>query len=893
MFLCHSTGGVAVKSMFRMDAIENRLNTFDALAHEALDVSFFATPHYGVSDRLDDPYIASMRPNLHPLFQELEGMRHQLVPRGHYLEDLNRSFGEIAISLRIHNFWTEKVEYLHPYDTVLMSTNVIDNCQIRGNHWECPKFKESADSRTDLIDDLLDFQEMNVNKLQILKHLREQILEDVAVDIQYVYPAGGKRRLRSLRAQGRTETLGDFLSHGLHGTSAAVALDIDIGLLTKTETVSCDPTYSSTNMFDGTAEYALGKSVEILADLNTENSIIKDKVSLSDRSTLSTTDSKSLPQLSHRDEDRLTWINIPANHPDWIKHVLQRIAHDVSDPSICAHLPPNEFWQSIKPDVEASSRPITPNPVVKIEWPSSIRKRSADHTSTSPTSEREPQLMLSFPYLHWETFERMKKLQDLDNNRLEKVPPNTDLYQTLQRSDIQEKILSYDPRLSHSLHIRRTLEQFGHPRSKNTAARDERQTLYMRDKTRHFRVEGKEPVLMVDQLWVLVLNSQHIVSFISPNTSATNYHSSVVPGDCDIRLGVLDNIEADNVAAEGTDSYDLAATIFKQACQACLSSAKSANLQVMWTYDQMIDETMEKLGTIYLAYRDSGSSRVFPDVETIDVASIGARNVQDVRELHQIESVILELKDIEHELRILTKLFREQDQCLYRMEGIYHELNDFQKGIVGTSLLQQTVQRLSDYQARVSYMARTAAKARLSLEELIRMRQQQVNITEAILARQEARYTAEQSRAILVFTVFTIVFLPLSFFATVFGMNAREWSGDATNPSLHSILTFMLVISFVVTILALSLAFSRAPRELWKTYWRRFRSFLSTKEGEDSERALRQHHVLGAFFNRYRPPSIQSSMRRRRLPIRGFHAARWAILRLIHKNLNPEPRLRR
>ena len=56
------------------------------------------------------------------------------------------------------------------------------------------------------------------------------------------------------------------------------------------------------------------------------------------------------------------------------------------------------------------------------------------------------------------------------------------------------------------------------------------------------------------------------------------------------------------------------------------------------------------------------------------------------------------------------------------------------------------------------------------------MKQQQSNIIEAKAAIRRADETVLQGRSIVVFTVVTIFFLPLSFFATLFGMNAREFN---------------------------------------------------------------------------------------------------------------------
>lgn len=93
------------------------------------------------------------------------------------------------------------------------------------------------------------------------------------------------------------------------------------------------------------------------------------------------------------------------------------------------------------------------------------------------------------------------------------------------------------------------------------------------------------------------------------------------------------------------------------------------------------------------------------------------------------------------------------------------------------------------------------------METLLDLKQKQANVDEAKMARWQAEVTQTQSRSVMVFTIFTVMydpalffkyilsilsndfsFLPLSFFTSLFGINAREWSGDQTNLTLATML---------------------------------------------------------------------------------------------------------
>jgi hypothetical protein len=93
------------------------------------------------------------------------------------------------------------------------------------------------------------------------------------------------------------------------------------------------------------------------------------------------------------------------------------------------------------------------------------------------------------------------------------------------------------------------------------------------------------------------------------------------------------------------------------------------------------------------------------------------------------------------------------------------------------------------------------------------MKQKQANVAEASLSRLSAEVASEQNRAIMIFTIFTIIFLPLSFFTSLFGMNVSEWSGQSSNPNIHQVFLIAGCISAGIVITALTLAFNKPIRQ--------------------------------------------------------------------------------
>lgn len=217
-----------------------------------------------------------------------------------------------------------------------------------------------------------------------------------------------------------------------------------------------------------------------------------------------------------------------------------------------------------------------------------------------------------------------------------------------------------------------------------------------------------------------------------------------------------------------------------------------------------------------MSFKEFRNNHTFKDPKNVD-----ARRLPKYADNHPDLDALLELRDIEDELNTIDKLFKEQFSGISDMIDHYQDLNMYKaKGLHGIHILHEVSHSLKDYREQVSVMLKTAQAAQRAFKELLDMKQKQANIAEAQLSREQTEVAADQSRSVMIFTIFTIIFLPLSFFASVFGINAREWSGVSTNWTLHSIFVYMGSISIGVIVVALLLAFSRTTRKLARGAWR-------------------------------------------------------------------------
>lgn len=105
------------------------------------------------------------------------------------------------------------------------------------------------------------------------------------------------------------------------------------------------------------------------------------------------------------------------------------------------------------------------------------------------------------------------------------------------------------------------------------------------------------------------------------------------------------------------------------------------------------------------------------------------------------------------------------------------------------------------------------------------MAQRQKQVDDVRWSRLQTELASSQNLSVMIFTIFTVIFLPLSFFTSLFGMNTFEWSGDPTSayPTLGFIGEVSLPASVAMILATLIAAFSPRVQVAAKSSWRRIR----------------------------------------------------------------------
>lgn len=135
--------------------------------------------------------------------------------------------------------------------------------------------------------------------------------------------------------------------------------------------------------------------------------------------------------------------------------------------------------------------------------------------------------------------------------------------------------------------------------------------------------------------------------------------------------------------------------------------------------------------------------------------------------------------------------------------------------------------------------------------DLLDLKQKHANAFEARFARDQAAGTVRQGRTIMVFTIVTVIFLPLSFIAAFFAINVESFPHNAQGQQEMS-LTYVseytfgigLAISIPLILLALSLdelsyGYERARSWIEK----RWRTGSSAQDDDEAMRQAQAQHM--------------------------------------------------
>jgi len=417
--------------------------------------------------------------------------------------------------------------------------------------------------------------------------------------------------------------------------------------------------------------------------------------------------------------------------------------------------------------------------------------------------------------------------------------------------EADERLLRANLHHNPPLQIRRTLDQSYFLTLENTSHLDRDQVVYRetrKDQSFHTR---NTRVVMVDQLWLWILDGNTII------TSFPRRWGRNLPDPSDVHHSLQQRLES--MHEEGIQSiYDLALIIIDECSRVFFDRTKPLDQR---------PEVMELFGATVgrvIEHTTIASERFWRnnDIRALKFAPRGT--IEAVKKMYldiNPEGTLLrESQDVVEELQIMSRIYDQQIHVVRDFRKFLGHMNGEPKN--GTDevrtlikLLQQsqnvagdrgrgpvwvldelpvpetTIKEANDLlelirnrNAEIKDLEAAILGTNLQLQNLLSLKQHQASIIEGRSALEKEKESVRQGRAIMAFTLVTILFvgkptrssngmlikilqLPLGFLAAFFGMN-NEQINQAAWMTLHEQIKYMLGVSTAVIVVSVSIAFS-------------------------------------------------------------------------------------
>ncbi|KAI0203267.1 hypothetical protein F4808DRAFT_37752 [Astrocystis sublimbata] len=424
-------------------------------------------------------------------------------------------------------------------------------------------------------------------------------------------------------------------------------------------------------------------------------------------------------------------------------------------------------------------------------------------------------IVLFMPFLHYETDERRQKMAHAVRHVHERTPHHVP---HSRDSLIIKAYLHNTP----PLHPRRTLDQYFY-HGIDTSARDTDQVVYRFCK--RYGIEKK--VFMVDQLWLWVIGKDLVVTCFpqrwdQPKNDPLNVLDGIIEETnaktrppiqsvYDLAMlitsrcsGMFDHSRLDDQDYQFLDMFESSIGVVTDRESRLFSRFNRASAQsAQWLQRH---RRRRKSRSVFIGsstdedHADEDKADQFPDA----LLDIGVET-----------SLLAEIKDIRDELNIIMGILDSQLQTVTYLEGFVTEEVRGEGSRRTTDAVVSEIRRRAGEQKRgidakqkdVSRMDRQALSLYKSLTDLLDLKQKHSNALEARFAGDQAVIAAKQGQTIMVFTIVTIIFLPLSFIASFFAINFVEW-GEGIELTIPYVSKYLFGIGFAISIPLVALAFT-------------------------------------------------------------------------------------
>ncbi|CAK4034723.1 ankyrin repeat [Lecanosticta acicola] len=538
-----------------------------------------------------------------------------------------------------------------------------------------------------------------------------------------------------------------------------------------------------------------------------------------------------------------------------------------------------------------NSRPNKANKPSKSPGKQKQRKESGssvdkpDRHATQRRYNASRNVFLFMPYLHFETDRRRREMHlALENSHL----------LTHHEADFV-LIRAHLEKSSSFLQIRRTLDQYFY-HNIDTKVRDADQVVYRFQKNHGKRPDDEIKVFMVDQLFMWVLGKDLVVTAFpqrwrQPRNDALN-----------VLEGIIEDINS-KTREPVQNVYQLASTIVGR-CLGTFDRHRKGDEEFafMDMFEASIGDAMDKEASLFGEF-SVASQQASEWLRTHQRPNRFSRNLEADSKAHQHAAkkadqfhfdelqdhdpqfldqlldvgaetdLLAEIKDIRDELDIIRMVLDHQMNILPDLKDAVKDTYRDDRSLGHRSLEQlrkvdkgfeEQEKTISNPLKDIDRMDKQAERIYTNIRDLLDLKQKHANAFEARFARDQAAGTQRQGQTIMVFTIVTVIFLPLSFIAAFFAINVDQFPHDERTGQQQMSLGYVsqyifgigLAISIPCIAIALSVdelgyAMNEAKRRLRKK-WLLWKRRTDDPEIEHHLQTIKIEHTL----------SLAKSMRR-------------------------------
>lgn len=434
------------------------------------------------------------------------------------------------------------------------------------------------------------------------------------------------------------------------------------------------------------------------------------------------------------------------------------------------------------------------------------------------------------PYLHFESVDRRQKMQEA----IQQTERGTQGIHNAPRELSRDELLIKAHLMSStaSLHVRRTLDQFFYPNI-DTQIRDQDQVVY-RYQTGDCRQRSwQDPkIFMVDQLWMWILGTNLIV------TSFPQRWEQPKNDPLNVLDGIIEDINS-KTKEPVRSVYDLAITITTR-CSGAFDRHRMGDeeYQFLDMFEASIGTATDRETVLFKEFNTASAqasdwlknhrklSRFTWNLEHPESQRPGTDDeplleekyqqplfVDKLLDIGQETDLLAETKDIRDELNMISMVLQQQQHVLLGLQDVICEI------FYGQQRSQREVKRGFKEQQRtidmhlkdINRMDKQAERIYASITDLLDLKQKHANAFEARFARDQAAGTARQGKIIMVFTIVTVVFLPMSFITSFFSIDVAQFppahpGSDKVSISYVSKYTFGIGFAISIPLILLALA---------------------------------------------------------------------------------------